>query len=272
MARFLQNMPVYFLYCLRESGHVPIILCRLMGGEMSALALHGLRRWVKTGKSPLARMICHAWHGMRGFEVPVIPIMHPLLYTIHVCMRSATANFLRVFYWTPLFKGRLSAPAPRLYLFGGMPCILGPVKIRLGSRCRVAGMMTISGRSASKKAPELIVGHNCDIGWQSTIAVGSRVVLGNNVRIAGRAFLAGYPGHPLEAEARAKGLPDTDEQVGDIVLEDDVWLATNVSVMAGVRVGRGTVVAAGSVVTHDLPPGVLAAGSPARIIRRIEAA
>ena len=101
----------------------------------------------------------------------------------------------------------------------------------------------------------------------TTIAVGSRIKIGNNVRIAGRTLLAGYPGHPLDAQARAAGLPETDAQVEDIVLEDDVWLATGVSVMAGVNIGKGTVVAAGSIVTRDLPAGVLAGGNPARVIR-----
>ena len=90
------------------------------------------------------------------------------------------------------------------------------------------------------------------------------------MRIAGRAFLAGYPGHPLDAVARARGAPDTDDQVGDITLEDDVWLATGVTISAGVRIGRGTIVAAGSVVTKDLPPDVLAAGVPARVVRQLE--
>ncbi len=58
--------------------------------------------------------------------------------------------------------------------------------------------------------------------------------------------------------------------MGDIILEDDVWLATGVSVMAGVRIGRGTIVAAGSVVTHDLPAGVLAGGIPAQVIHSLE--
>ena len=50
-----------------------------------------------------------------------------------------------------------------------------------------------------------------------------------------------------------------------------MWLATGVSVMAGVRIGEGTIVAAGSVVTSDLPPGVIAAGMPARVIRALPA-
>jgi acetyltransferase-like isoleucine patch superfamily enzyme len=88
--------------------------------------------------------------------------------------------------------------------------------------------------------------------------------------LQGRSFLAGYPGHPLDPEARAKGLPEHDDQCGDIIIEDNVWLATGVTVMAGITIGKGSVVAAGSVVTKDIPAGVLAGGMPAKIIRRID--
>lgn len=233
------------------------------------LNLHSLRRWVKTQEHPLARAAYRSFKQLRQLEIPLIRPVHRVLYAAHRSVGGLISHALRIFYWTPLFKARLDADAPRLFLFGGMPLVLGCVRIRLGADCRVSGHVTISGRSASQETPTLRVGDNCDIGWQTTVAVGRRIELGNNVRIAGRAFLAGYPGHPLDAAARAQGLPETEDQVGDIVLEDDVWLATGVSVMAGVRIGRGTVVAAGSVVTKDLPAGVLAGGVPARVIRQI---
>jgi acetyltransferase-like isoleucine patch superfamily enzyme len=239
---------------------------------MSALAisLHGMRRWVKHSDQPLARLIYRYGKRLRSFQVPLIRPLHGALYLVHRSMQRLLSGFMRMAYWTPLFQSRLQQFAPRLFLFGGMPTILGNVDIHIGEDCRVSGHTTISGRSSSACTPALEVGRNCDIGWLTTIACGSRVVLGDNVRIAGRAFLAGYPGHPLDPIARARGLPDLDEQVGDIVLEDDVWLATGVSVMAGVRIGAGTVVAAGSVVTQDLPPGVIAGGVPARVIRAID--
>jgi len=74
----------------------------------------------------------------------------------------------------------------------------------------------------------------------------------------------------MDAKDRAAGLPDTEDQVGDIILDNDVWLGTNVTVSAGVTVGVGSVVASGSVVTKDIPPGVLAAGVPAKVIRQLE--
>ncbi len=153
-------------------------------------------------------------------------------------------------------------------LYGGRPMLIGPLAIEIGEGSRISGQTTFTGRGASRQ-PRLVIGSNCDIGWQTTIAVGTEVRIGDNVRIAGRAFLAGYPGHPLDARDRAAGLPDLDRQCGPIILEEDVWLATQVTVSAGVRIGRGTIVAAGSVVTKDLPPFVLAGGVPARILRSL---
>jgi acetyltransferase-like isoleucine patch superfamily enzyme len=59
-------------------------------------------------------------------------------------------------------------------------------------------------------------------------------------------------------------------KIAPIVLEDDVWLGTRVTVLKGVTIGRGSVVASGSVVTKDVPPGVLVGGVPAKIIKRLE--
>jgi acetyltransferase-like isoleucine patch superfamily enzyme len=53
-----------------------------------------------------------------------------------------------------------------------------------------------------------------------------------------------------------------------IKIEDDCWIAANSIILAGVTIGKGSVVAAGSVVTHDVPPYSVVAGSPARIIKQ----
>ncbi|MEI6161856.1 MAG: acyltransferase [Roseococcus sp.] len=227
-----------------------------------------LRAWVKRREHPAARLAFRAAKALRGARVPVIRPLHRTLYALHKGVTGAASNAMRILWWTPMFLSRVENDAPGLYLEGGMPLVMGPLTIRLGRDVRLSGATTLTGRTASA-APRLEVGSNVDIGWQTTIAVGTQVVLGDNVRLAGRCFLAGYPGHPLEAERRAMGLPCDANQIGDIILEDDVWLATGVTVLAGVRIGRGTVVGAGSVVTRDLPPGVIAAGCPARVIREI---
>lgn len=238
---------------------------------MSYHSVQDFRGWVKTSPNPIAKCLYHVFHALRAFDLPAPKFIYGPLYVVYNVVKGILDNALRVLLWTPMFKSQVEYVGRYLYLFGGMPYLAGPLHIELGDHCRLSGKTTITGRCVSHITPTLSIGDNCDIGWMTTIAVGSTVRLGNNVRMAGQCFLAGYPGHPLDAKARAEGKPDEDFQVGDIILEDDVWLATGVSVMAGVTIGTGAIIAAQSVVTHDIPPFVLAAGCPARVVRSLDA-
>lgn len=72
--------------------------------------------------------------------------------------------------------------------------------------------------------------------------------------------------HPLDYASRNEGL----EQASPIVIEDNVWIGAHVAVMPGVTIGEGSVIAAGSTVTRDIPANSLAMGSPAKVIRTID--
>ena len=136
----------------------------------------------------------------------------------------------------------------------GMPQIIGKLQITVGDDARISGISTFCGRPSHGSTPKLIVGNNVDIGWQNTFSVGTKIVLEDDVRLAGRVFLAGYPGHPRECKARALGKPDNLDQIGDIVLKQGVWVSTGVTILAGVTVGQGAIIAASAVVTKDVPP------------------
>ncbi|PKG37926.1 acyltransferase [Psychromonas sp. Urea-02u-13] len=237
---------------------------------MKAFTINQSKQWLKTSPNPIAKVIFKSLKAVLHLELPAPKFILRLVYSAFIFTRNLIAHIMRILCWTPLFKGRVQSLGKYLNLYGGLPFISGPVQISIGDNCRVSGQSTFSGRTTGNIVPTLTVGNNVDIGWMTTIAVGNTVQIGNNVRIAGRTILAGYPGHPLDPTDRAKGLPELDSQVGEIILEDDVWLATGVSVMAGVRIGQGTIVAAGSVVTHDLPAMVLAGGIPAKVIRSLK--
>ena len=72
--------------------------------------------------------------------------------------------------------------------------------------------------------------------------------------------------HPLDARERAAGV----EWARPVTVGDNVWMGGHVTVLPGVSIGDGTVIGAGSVVTHNVPAGVVAAGNPCRIIRAVE--
>lgn len=94
----------------------------------------------------------------------------------------------------------------------------------------------------------------------ATVTIGDDVQIGPHVQLLTAT-------HPLEPGLRR----DKWEYAKPIVTEDNVWLGGGVIVCPGVTIGENTVVGAGSVVTNDLPANVLAVGSPARVLRPLEA-
>ncbi|NTS76157.1 acyltransferase [Catenovulum sp. SM1970] len=233
------------------------------------MSMNQTKQWLKTSDQPIAKTLFKIIKAIRQFELPAPKLIYLPLYHGHKFITNTLSSLARITYWTPLFKSQIKGSAKRLYLYGGMPFLSGGIDITVGDDCRISGQSTFSGRVHGAEPAKLILGNNIDIGWMTTIASGTKVVIEDNVRIAGRAFFAGYPGHPLDAQARAEGAACLDSQAKDIILKKDVWLATGVSVMAGVTIGEGTIVAAGSVVTRDLPANVLAAGSPAKVIKQL---
>ena len=95
-------------------------------------------------------------------------------------------------------------------------------------------------------------------------AYAAALVIGRRVEIA--PFCAFYPyDHGMVAGRPIRRQPLRSK--GGIVIEDDVWLSTGVTVLDGVTIGQGAVVGAGAVVTRDLPAGSVCAGVPARVIK-----
>lgn len=103
--------------------------------------------------------------------------------------------------------------------------------------------------------------HNCVFLDVNKIIIGDNVMLGPAVQL----YTAT---HPREASKRNSG-----RELGfPLKIGSNAWLGGGVIVNPGVTVGEGAVIGAGSVVTKNIPPGVVAAGNPARVIRKIPAA
>lgn len=93
----------------------------------------------------------------------------------------------------------------------------------------------------------------------ATITIGQDCQIGPNVQLL-------TPTHPIAPGPRRDKL----EAAEPIVIHDNVWLGGGVIVCPGVTIGENSVIGAGSVVTRDIPAGVVAVGSPARVIRTVE--
>ena len=113
-------------------------------------------------------------------------------------------------------------------------------------------------------------GYNIELGdnfyanHNLVILDGAKVSFGDNVFIAPD---CGFytAGHPIDARRRNQGL----EYAHPITVGDNVWFGGGVKVLAGVTIGSNTVIAAGSVVTKDIPANVVAGGVPCRVLREI---
>lgn len=92
----------------------------------------------------------------------------------------------------------------------------------------------------------------------------NEIIIGNNVFLAPRVSLF-TAGHPIDKDVRNEQL----EFGHKIVIGDDVWIGGNVVVNPGVTIGSNVVIGSGSVVTKDIPSGVVAAGNPCKVIRKI---
>ncbi len=108
------------------------------------------------------------------------------------------------------------------------------------------------------------IGENFYANHNLVILDGAKVIFGDNVFIAPD---CGFytAGHPLDVERRNQGL----EYAYPITVGNNVWFGGGVKVMPGVTIGNNVVIAAGSVVTRDIPDNVLAGGVPCKVIRAI---
>ena len=110
------------------------------------------------------------------------------------------------------------------------------------------------------------------IGNDTLIGMGNVIIgpisIGNNVIFAQNVVASG-----LNHEYRDVNVPihKQDVTTAKITIEDDCWIAANVVITAGVTIGKHSVIAAGSVVTKDIPPFTVAAGNPAKPIKRYDA-
>jgi acetyltransferase-like isoleucine patch superfamily enzyme len=138
------------------------------------------------------------------------------------------------------------------------------LQIERGSSIGHGSLLYISTQDGKNAA--LVIGHNTAINEYNNIrATGGSIYIGNYCQIAEFCTLVAS-NHEIETE---KYMVEEKWNIlkTDIVIEDDVWIGANAVILPGVKVGKGAVVGAGSVVTRNVEPFSIVGGNPARIIR-----
>lgn len=146
-------------------------------------------------------------------------------------------------------------------------------KVNIGAGSHVSGVIQVFNNCG-----KVTMGNNCFLGDYSRIISAENVYIGNRVQIAHMCSIMDNNVHSIDPDKRHKefltnvshGLIDIfDIPKNEIIIEDDVWIASHCIIMKGVTIGRGAIIGSGSVVTKNIPPSVLAHGNPAKVIKTL---
>jgi acetyltransferase-like isoleucine patch superfamily enzyme len=182
--------------------------------------------------------------------------------TVHVEGRA-----LRSKLFTLLARGAFAHVGARTVL--ELPIRLnGTEAISLGANVYVGAgsWLQVLAEGRSSRRPVLEIGDGTSIAGSCTISAAESVRLGARVLLARNVYIADHS-HAFE-DTRAAILDQGIDRIAPVVVADGAWLGENVVICPGVRIGRGAVVGANSVVLEDVPDYSVAVGAPARVVRQ----
>jgi acetyltransferase-like isoleucine patch superfamily enzyme len=230
----------------------------------------GILEWAHRRETPLQR---RAWAMLKigsAVNSPVVPGVHQALMAERRFRKGPLRLLWNKIYHEPLFRLQCDSIGNGLLLLEGMPKIIGNLRITIGTRVHLYGeQVWIAAGDGSPKTLE--IGDESGIGFGTEFIVGTAIKVGRHVKIANRVSFIGYDGHPLDPFARARHEPPGTEGISSITVNDYAWIGSGSIIMKGVTIGRGAVVATGSVVKMSVPELAVVSGNPAKVVRQIAA-
>lgn len=157
-----------------------------------------------------------------------------------------------------------------------IPCfslLMGAKYISIGNQTTISRGVQLTAWDSFQGnifTPQILIGDNCSIGEDAHITAVNSIVLGNNV-LLGKKVLITDNSHGQSISE----LLDTPPMLrdlyskGPVMIEDNVWIGEKASIMPGVHIGRGAIIAANSVVTENVPPYCVVGGIPAKVIKKL---
>lgn len=151
------------------------------------------------------------------------------------------------------------------------PC--GREALKVGDFSRIHGQLWVFETGSISIGDHTFVGLGSRVWSSQKVQIGSYVLISHLVDIHDcSSHSTDWRQRRVEIEARferADNSPPPNVARAAVTIEDDVWIGFKSTILRGVTIGRGAIVAAGSVVTKDVPPFTLVAGNPARIVRTL---
>jgi acetyltransferase-like isoleucine patch superfamily enzyme len=215
-----------------------------------------------------ARALRDVYRWAERWNVPMNRLSRPMyasLFRAHDLYETTRELAAAKLLYEPMVRARFAEVGEGIHVTA-MPYIRGHARVRIGRNCKFGYFSIASGRFVN--SPELVIGDHVSVGTNVRFVVNRRITIGDRVGIAGRCWISDSDGHPSDPDRRMRGEDITPEDIDPVTIEDRVWLGHGVHILKGVTLGESCVVAAGSVVNKDVPPGALAMGVPARIIKQ----
>jgi len=194
-----------------------------------------------------------------------------LLYKIFG-IRSILLKIQRIFFY--MFYHKHFTASTKIF---GMPIIsiCKKSKVKIGENLVLISSSFFSEpgvnhpviiRTLSSNA-KLTIGDNVGISGGG-ICCADSITVGNNVMFGANAFATDTDFHPINPFNRRFSKDNT--QKSPVIIEDNVFLGMNVLILKGVKIGKNSVIGAGSIVVSNIPSNVIAAGNPCKIIKKIK--
>ena len=174
-----------------------------------------------------------------------------------------------------MFK-RHSKMGDKVAVFSSSKCIN---RSKDRNRIIIGSNANIYGELIADMNGKIKIGDNFFFGVKSIIGASKNITIGNCVIISNDVMIFDNNNHPIEPKARermSKNGFDNDNwswkwaKSAPIVIEDIVWIGQYASILKGVTIGKGSIVAKHAVVTKDVPPYSVVAGNPARIVKTLD--
>lgn len=224
---------------------------------------------IRKRETPFWDKVYRTGKSLRSINMPVFTPLYVFLRGERTLRLSIWDRIKSFIYYEPMFKTLCRKCGKGLNLVGGIPQVHDLLVLEVGDYAIMHGAGTFTASKITKE-PLLKIGNNVHLGYQMGISVGTKIIIEDNVLIANRVSLVGYDQHPIDPVRRINGEPPDISGCGDIIIKKNAWIGMNCIILKGVTIGEAAIVAAGSIVTKDVPPFSIVAGNPAKIVKKIE--
>lgn len=201
---------------------------------------------------------------------PLSRWLYDLGFDLHWSARETLEWLHRSLIATPVFLSKCASFGQRIAI-DRVPYVSYLPRVELGSDIRISGQLTI--HSDSRRNAVLRIGNGVFLGHGTTISVAKHVEIGNFASIGAGTFIADTEGHAhYNPQKPIWQVPASDDDVGPVIIEDNVQIGRQCMILKGVTIGARSVIGAGTVVRSSIAPDSIVMGNPGRVARTIQPA